>query len=68
MGSILSFLLGRRARKRFGLPRTKEYFRWIESVLVIATDHTCSNIISRDYLAGSVSKLLKPDADIYQSN
>jgi hypothetical protein len=49
MGSILSFLLGRRARKRFGLPRTKEYFRWIESVFVTATDHTCSNIISRDF-------------------
>jgi hypothetical protein len=24
-------------------------FRWIESVLAIATDHTSSNIISRDY-------------------
>jgi hypothetical protein len=48
MGSILSFLLGRRARKRFGLSRTKAYFRWIENILVTTMDHTYSNIISRD--------------------
>jgi hypothetical protein len=30
-----------------GLSGLKTYFRWIESVLT-TTDHTCSNIISRD--------------------
>jgi hypothetical protein len=28
----------------------KTYFRWIESVFATVTDHTCSNIISRDLL------------------
>jgi hypothetical protein len=30
--------------------KDENVFRWIESVLVTVTDHTCSNIISRDNL------------------
>jgi hypothetical protein len=30
------------------LDKLETYFRWIENVLATATDHTCSNIISRE--------------------
>jgi hypothetical protein len=40
-----------------GLSRMKAYFWWTETYFATATDHTCSNIISRDYYLNTCALL-----------